>query len=499
MTETTTEYTFDGQSKSEVPRDITRLAVDDTVEKIGDFLFFQCESLVTVNLLEGLRFIGTFAFGRCISLNSISIPSTVEKIADSTFCYCKSLTTVHLEEGLKSIGKNAFESCTSLNQFSVPSTVENIGRSAFSSCTSLKNVEMKEGLKIIGSHSFYECKALTGISVPSTVWKIGANAFAKCKSLVDVGLQEGLKSIGQAAFHRCTSLFAISLPTSLESTGTAIFLDCSTLLGVEFPPGINVQMGGHTFTSCSALVNIFIPPSIEDEEGFGMSNNCHALEDIIGDQDIIEALKGRFDNRPIHEACYYASRTSVNDIIALPTPNNQDDLVDAFGSTPFHIVATSASQRVDLLAALLDKYPLEAVSRKDRKGKTMMDYLLINRSPKAIPLIQMVLQRTLVDSMSSWGLSKWKLSLTLMVMESGAWQGHAGNRRQSLKRIHDSLELFRRMEKTSLLELAIWKMAIGPTCKTSGKSRGMDREGYRVICGADVIIPQVVGFLGTTA
>ncbi|CAJ1949109.1 unnamed protein product [Cylindrotheca closterium] len=496
------EYLFNGQSKSEVPRDITDVAVDDSVEKIADGLFFQCERLVAVDLLEGLRIIGAFAFGRCTSLTSISIPSTVEEISEDTFCYCKSLTTVHLENGLQSIGKRAFESCTSLTLLSIPSTVENIDRSAFRSCTSLKTVEMREGLKLIGSHSFYECKALTGISVPSTVWKIGAHAFAKCKSLVDVQFQDGgLKNIGQMTFHLCSSLFAISLPKSLESTGNALFLDCSTLLGVEFPLGINVKMENHTFASCSALVNIFIPPSIDDEEGFGKCTNCFALDRMIGNQDTTEALKTRFDNRPIHEACYYASRTTVYDMAAIPVSISEDGdtVVDSLGMSPFHIVATSANQRGDLLETLFDRYPLEVASRKDKNGKTMMDYLLINRSPKAIPLIQMVLQRTLVDPMSTWGLTDWKLNLSSMVMESDVWQGHAGIRRQSLKRVQNTLELFRRMEKTSLLELAIWKMAVGRICEMSTQSASMDREGYRIVGGADVIIPQVIRFVAGTS
>lgn len=495
------EYTYNGQSKSEVPRDIQHLIIkDSSLEKIGDGLLFQCERLVTVELMEGLCIVGAFAFGRCSKLASISIPSTVEEISEDAFCYCISLRTVHLPEGgLKSIGKRAFQSCTSLIQVSIPSTVESIGHSAFRSCTSLKSVEMKEGLQMIGSHSFFRCKAVTNISLPSTVWKIGPHAFAKCQALVDVALQEGLKSIGQMAFHMCTSLYALSLPKSLESIGNAAFLDCSTLLGVEFPVGINVKMENHTFASCSALVNLFIPPSIEDAEGFAKSNNCSALEAIVGDQDIVKTLKGRFLNRRIHETCYYESQSTVDDVIAAlatSTNNNEDEVVDGLGMTPFHIVATSASQRVDLLKILLDNYPLEVVSRKDRIGRTMIDYLLINRSPKAIPLIQMVLQRTLVDSMSSWGLDTWRSNLMSLVMESSVWEGHYGIRRRSLKRIHDACELFRLMERTSLLELAIWKKGMVSNYEVT-ESRNFDREGYRIVCGADVIIPSVLGFLRT--
>ncbi|KAL3928153.1 MAG: hypothetical protein SGBAC_012771 [Bacillariaceae sp.] len=490
-------YKFNGQPKSEVTRDITDVAVDETVEKIGNGLFFHCEQLVTVNLLEGLRVIGAFAFGRCSSLQTVSIPSTVEVISEDAFCHCKSLTTIYLKEGLKSIGNRAFGSCTSLKHVSIPSTVEGIGREAFRICKSLESVEMKEGLKTIGSHSYYHCLALTEVSVPSTVFKIGAHAFAQCKSLVDIHLQEGLKTIGQMAFLKCTSLFAISLPKSLESTGFAVFLNCSTLMGVEFPLGIDVKMA-NTFSSCSALVNIFLPSSMSDKQGFCNSNSCSALEAVVDNQDIIETLSRRFDNRPMHKACYDAYQTKGEDILAITLSGSEEDIVDGLGMTPFHILATSARQRDDLLEALLEKYPVEVICRNDRNGKTMIEYLLVNRSPKAIPLIQRVLQKTLVDSMCSWSLNQWKISLLSMVMESGAWQGHAGIRYGSFKRIHDSLELFRRMEKASILELAIWKMAIGSTCQTSTDSRSMEREDDRIVCGADVIIPQVSGYLGGT-
>ena len=73
-----------------------------------------------VVLNDGLQKIGQYAFVRCTSLPSITIPSTVTEVGGAAFCDCSNLREVILHGVPRVMGKNAFISCTSLERFAFP-------------------------------------------------------------------------------------------------------------------------------------------------------------------------------------------------------------------------------------------------------------------------------------------------------------------------------------------------------------------------------------------
>ena len=52
------------------------------IKEIGSHAFYECRSLVTVNIIARIKQINTFAFCRCINLVSINIPCTCKLIAN---------------------------------------------------------------------------------------------------------------------------------------------------------------------------------------------------------------------------------------------------------------------------------------------------------------------------------------------------------------------------------------------------------------------------------
>ena len=58
--------------------------------------------------------IGNYAFYDCDSLTSIVIPESVTSIGDYAFYYCSNLTSIVIPEGVTSIGNSAFRYCSSL-------------------------------------------------------------------------------------------------------------------------------------------------------------------------------------------------------------------------------------------------------------------------------------------------------------------------------------------------------------------------------------------------
>jgi hypothetical protein len=130
----------------------------------------------------------------------------VTSIGGAAFYECRSLTSVTIPEGVTSIGERAFANCSGLTSVTIPSSVTFIGDSAFKGCRGLTSVTIPEGVKSIGDYAFGWCDSLTSVTIPSSVTSIGDNAFYDCNSLASVTIPEGVKSIGYEAFRFSNNL-----------------------------------------------------------------------------------------------------------------------------------------------------------------------------------------------------------------------------------------------------------------------------------------------------
>jgi BspA type Leucine rich repeat region (6 copies) len=186
-------FLYTGQSRDDIPRNVTHVKVDPSVKVIGMRAFSECSQLRNVDLNEGLEQIEAGAFYECTSLQRIVIPSTVKEIGSQAFDGCFRLRKVELCEGLELIGDVAFEDCISLQRISIPSTVKEIGEYVFGGCGHLMNVELREGLELIGEKAFKGCSSLQSIHIPSTVTWIAADAFKDCSGLIAIEFCEQIE------------------------------------------------------------------------------------------------------------------------------------------------------------------------------------------------------------------------------------------------------------------------------------------------------------------
>ena len=140
------------------------------------------------------------------------------------------------------------------------------------------------------------------------------------------------------------------------------------------------------FDNCRSLRNVVVPShAVVHVNTF---KDCTDLLQLFGSQEqIINTLKHRFDNLPIHKMIYYHSynnltseqlervmdmrsgqsrtlRSKLN-----PTGNQQDCL----GMTPLHILACSKVQNMELYQVLIEKYP-ENLIVEDRWGALPLLY-----------------------------------------------------------------------------------------------------------------------------
>lgn len=83
------------------------------------------------SIRKGVKVIGDYAFYWCRNLNSIDIPNSVTTIGDSAFRNCKSLTSINLPNSITSIGDEAFYGCYSLPFYIKSDIIKRFGKEVF--------------------------------------------------------------------------------------------------------------------------------------------------------------------------------------------------------------------------------------------------------------------------------------------------------------------------------------------------------------------------------
>lgn len=113
--------------------------MNNGLEEIGTYAFYQCRSLRSVHFPDSLKTIGIGAFQECGHLTEVAIPKKITRLEDYAFSKCSSLKEIVLPDGLEEIG-TTFSECTGLETINLSDSIEEIAMLAFSGCTKLKTV-----------------------------------------------------------------------------------------------------------------------------------------------------------------------------------------------------------------------------------------------------------------------------------------------------------------------------------------------------------------------
>ncbi|MBR2875733.1 MAG: leucine-rich repeat domain-containing protein, partial [Clostridia bacterium] len=250
------------------------------VTSIGDYAFWDCESLSSITIPDSVTSIGCGAFSGCSSLTSITIHDSVTSIGDGAFKGCTSLTSVTIPDSVTKIKNNAFDGCTSLTSVTIPDRVTSIGWLAFYCCPSLTSVTIPASVIYIEGKSFgyaydawaereYKVEGFTIYGAKGSEAERYANdngfAFVETDNIVAssnltfeinedgqsysvTGCSEDasgekvipstynglpVTSIGDFAFENCSSLTSVTIPDSVTSIGDGAFENCTSLTSVH--------------------------------------------------------------------------------------------------------------------------------------------------------------------------------------------------------------------------------------------------------------------------
>ena len=226
---------------------LLRVVIGPMVRTIGDYMFYECESLESITLESSiLTSIGRFAFSGT-AIASIALPASVTnidstalsgtsglrditvasgnityKVADGVLLSYDGSTLVHYPAGR--VGTTTF----------IPSTVETIGNDAFRNSKAPALV-IPANVKRIGDYAFLNCKGFTDLTIPATVTSIGEGAFFGCTGLKTMDILATLSVIETYTFSGCSNLEKLTLPSSITTIGDNAFNLCGKLTRLAVP------------------------------------------------------------------------------------------------------------------------------------------------------------------------------------------------------------------------------------------------------------------------
>ena len=88
----------------------TNYIIPECVTKIGACAFRECESLVNIDIHDGMTTIERGAFRDCKSLTSINIPNSVTTIESGAFGGCNNIPSQIKSDIIQRFGEEVFES-----------------------------------------------------------------------------------------------------------------------------------------------------------------------------------------------------------------------------------------------------------------------------------------------------------------------------------------------------------------------------------------------------
>ncbi|CAJ1962288.1 unnamed protein product [Cylindrotheca closterium] len=539
---------------------LTKIDFPRYLREIKEYAFLDCRNLETIQFYNDgessccLKIIHNNAFGDCNMLGHVEFPPSLTTIGRGAFFNCRVLSFSKLPEGLARISAESFASCNSLQHLMVPPVVTTIGEQAFSYCSELLSIILPFDLKSIGNSAFLRCSSVLFVSIPDTCHKISKSSFYGCDNLVLVDLPQSIDTIEQETFKLCVSLKTIAVPFGVRRIEKLAFAQCESLESVELSEQIKV-IGDSAFLGCKLLTNIAIPSTISKIGRNAFSKCDHLLKIFWGDEDVLVAgLLKRFEKNPIGKIVYsfgsMMSHRSLSSILKdldeamLSTLKNREDnnhnLQDVLGLTPLHMFALSQHCNLEVCIRLLS-FDIHAVTTKDEfHGALPITHACRTNAPTEIVKLLLQaqcavdLQSSILDTtealmgvaMHASGpnscetlqyLTLHKIESRLNELGHEPWQELVRStarqmmtpdssvattlttapttsleRKRQVELVMSTLELYEHKKSLSFLEQALWKSQMDDSFLVDEA----DRWNCRINCGDEIVISNVLPFLG---
>lgn len=135
---------------------VTSVSMPETLETIGAWAFDSCTLLYTVTIPKSVKSIGKGAFASCAALVDFNFAEDGALTEIGNFCFynCDSLKTLEIPEGIETLREATFMNSQSLQKVTLPSTIKTVERTAFADCTSIKKIILGDNIDTLGDYAF---------------------------------------------------------------------------------------------------------------------------------------------------------------------------------------------------------------------------------------------------------------------------------------------------------------------------------------------------------
>lgn len=221
---------------------MTELVIGDKVTSIGDYAFYNCDTLT-----------------------SLEIPGNVKTIGDYAFYDCNELKEIILEEGIKDIGAYSFYSVGRVTHIQ-------------GSHVCIDEVILPDSLVSLGERVFSEAN-IDSVIIGDSLQEVSKNAFM-WSEITHIELGNNIKYIREGAFRnsRCSNII---IPYGVEIIETSGFgYQRCDIESVSIPISVKI-IDSYSFTTYgnnNTLSNIYYDGTIEQWEEIDISKSNDELK-----------------------------------------------------------------------------------------------------------------------------------------------------------------------------------------------------------------------------
>ena len=184
-------------------KNVKQVIIDDGVTTIGNFAFYGCTALTSINIPNSVTTIEKGAFSYCYKLKQIDIPNSVTTLSKDLLSDCRALESIRIHKDVVKIEEAAFDGCSNLTNISCEATTPpTCGTDAFkyvnkSKCKLLVPQASIDAYKVADEWKYFSyIEATTDIT---------NNVYNKTE-LVDVYTIDGTKRLSKASKEELNTL-----------------------------------------------------------------------------------------------------------------------------------------------------------------------------------------------------------------------------------------------------------------------------------------------------
>ena len=448
-----------------------------------------------VELCMGLREIGNFAFDCCRDLRRIAIPCSVERIGDYAF-HRTSLDRINLKQSsLVHIGHHAFAECN-IKKMTIPSSVYEVPMFCMQDCKQLFSVELpREGISRIYGNAFRGCVSLRNIAFPIDADVEGYSY--SCPVILQMRSALKHRFCGLPIHELCYYLphsFYISISKLKAFIGTPKFItDVAGPISGRArlnPTGIQQDCLGMTplhILACSTVQDLELyriiisayPESLIIKDKWGAIPLLYAVWGNVP-SDVVQFLLESYKRK--HPEYQYDWESMIETMamagVSLDTMENLLDMRK-------------------MLTACNDKLNWGRLLTKFAKSRSSGQKFCVSAEMFRLLFRYSFYERLRVIRIKHWRKEALKmLHIKMFRIVEGPHCNRLAILSEGLSIITESEERYNNLkESTSMLELALWKTKMNDSSSISELDNSNFRKMCRVGCGADVVIENVLPYM----